>query len=92
MYLVGRNKTAADTILGDCRKLCPKGDFRFVKAADLSLLQDVDHCCDEIAQCEAKEAAEGSGAARVDLLVATPGILNFGARQGTYEAQHHART
>ena len=83
VYLAGRNSAAAYTILADCRKLCPQADFHFIKADDLSLLQDVDKCCEQIKKDEkTAAAAASSGPARIDLLVQSQGMLNFGARQG----------
>lgn len=41
-YIVGRNEPAANKIFSDCREVCPNGDFRFVKADDLSVMEHVD--------------------------------------------------
>ncbi|KAK3059211.1 hypothetical protein LTR09_000777 [Extremus antarcticus] len=85
IYLVGRNQVAADSILGDCRKLCPEGVFVFVKAGNLALVQDVDKACREVQRLENKRGGEGAGTAKVDMLVMTQGVLQFGSRQETTE-------
>lgn len=82
VYIVGRNQDAADKLISDCRRTCPHGDFRFVKALDLSLLRDVDRCCDEVIQVENDEDANRP--ARIDLLVLSHADLHLGGRRGTY--------
>jgi NAD(P)-dependent dehydrogenase (short-subunit alcohol dehydrogenase family) len=82
VYLVGRNATAADTILDDCRKKCPQARFFFVKASNIAELSDVDKCCAEIKRLE-EQTSEGSGPARVDLLAMSQAVLQFGPRNGT---------
>lgn len=82
LYIVGRNEDAATKIISDCLKLCQSGQFRFVRADDLSLLRDVDRVCAEIIKAE-QEENEG-GTLRVDLLVMTQGYLAFESRKGTY--------
>lgn len=77
VYIVGRKQDAADKIIADCEKECPKGDFRFVKANDLSLLGDVDRVCKEIVTLEEEASQKNGGKARVDFLVMTQGILSF---------------
>ena len=79
VYIVGRNPSAGERTIAACRQLCPKGEFIFVKAADLSLLKDVDKCCAEIVQLEKKAAGD---AAKIDLLVLTQGMVLFGGRKG----------
>lgn len=77
-YIVGRNQAATETIIADCKTVCPTGDFIFVKADDLSLLKDVDRVCAEITKAEEEASKkEGGGKARVDFLVMTQGILSF---------------
>ncbi|KAK5174384.1 uncharacterized protein LTR77_001464 [Saxophila tyrrhenica] len=81
IYLVGRNATAADKILGDCRKLCPEGEFQFVKGGNLALMQDVDAACEDI---EKRESAKPG--ARVDTLVQSQAVLKLeGPREETKE-------
>ena len=81
LYIVGRNSDAAEMTISDCTRLCPEGDFRFVKAGDLALLKDVDLVCAEIMRME-EESVEGRPA-RVDLLVLTQAYFSFDARKGT---------
>jgi NAD(P)-dependent dehydrogenase (short-subunit alcohol dehydrogenase family) len=78
-YIVGRNQKAADTIIADCRKVCPTGDFRFVKAKDLSLIQDVDRVCQDITSMEEARKPDG-GTACIDLLVLTQAWFAFGGK------------
>jgi len=78
-YIVGRNQRSADTIIADCRKMCPTGDYRFIKAKDLSLLQDVDRVCQEITSMEEGLKPEG-GKACIDLLVLTQAWFAFGGK------------
>ncbi|KAK9311119.1 hypothetical protein V1524DRAFT_82877 [Lipomyces starkeyi] len=68
IYIVGRNAKAAETIIADCRRVCHKGEFKFVRAEDLALLKDVDRVCKEVIDSEQRESLQG-GKARVDLLV-----------------------
>ncbi|KAL9111767.1 MAG: hypothetical protein Q9227_003826 [Pyrenula ochraceoflavens] len=82
VYVVGRNANAAEKILSDCREICPSGNFRFVKAENLSLLRDVDRVCAEIIDHE-KHREDGTG--RVDFLVETQGYLSFSGREETPE-------
>lgn len=77
-YIVGRNQRSADTIIADCRKLCPTGEFRFVKANDLSLITDVDRVCQEITNMETLKA--DGGQASIDLLVLSQAWFAFGGK------------
>ena len=86
LYIVGRNAQAANSITSDCQKLCPNDRFQFVKADDLSLIKEVDRCCDEITKLEQKES---DGPARVDLLVMSHADLHFGGRRGKCSSQAH---
>lgn len=84
VYLVGRNETAAKTIISDCQKTCPAAEFHFVRASDLASLREVDRVCKEIISAEEARAAIKS--ACVDLLVLTQAYFAFGGkleRQGT---------
>jgi len=76
VYIVGRNSQKAEERIADCRRLCPDGDFRFVKT-DLSLLWEVDAACSDIL---AQEAKEKNG--RVDMLYMTQHEIQFGPRLG----------
>ena len=83
-YIVGRNSSTAEKIITYCRKKHPKGQFKFVRAKDLSLMSQVDKCCDNIRAAEEAEAKDGRGPARVDVLVMSQGDLDFGGRRGNY--------
>jgi NAD(P)-dependent dehydrogenase (short-subunit alcohol dehydrogenase family) len=82
-YIVGRNESAAEKIIAECRQMCPPGHFRFVQATNLSLLKDVDRTCAEIIRLEEEAAKIQDGPARVDLLVMTQGVLSLSGRAGT---------
>lgn len=82
LYIVGRNEGAAKAIISDCSKVCPTGQFQFVRANDLALLNDVDRVCAEIIQAEETEAKAAGGTARVDFLSMTQGCLIFDGRRG----------
>lgn len=78
LYIVGRNKAAADKIISDCANDCPQGAFRFIQATDLSLLKDVDRVCKELTKAEEEGAQKpNSGPARIDFLVMTQGFISF---------------
>ena len=83
-YIVGRNAAAAEEIIANCTGLCPSGQFRFVKAGDLSLLKDVDRVCAEVTELEEKESAASSKKARIDILVMSQHYfpLLFQSRKG----------
>lgn len=84
VYLVGRKEMAAKTIIADCQKACPTGEFHFVHASDLASLREVNRVCSEIVSME--EANEAGKLACVDLLVLTQAHFAFGGkleRQGT---------
>lgn len=88
IYLVGRNQKAADAIATDYASQ-NNVQIRFVKADDLSLLKDVDRCCEEIKQLEAQESKEESP--RIDLLVMSHADLYFGGkRRGGYAPSNTA--
>lgn len=78
IYLVGRNQKAADTIAADYASH-KNVQFRFVKADDLSLLKDVDRCCEEITRLETEDSKEGP--AHIDLLVMSHADLYFGGKR-----------
>ena len=82
LYIVGRNEDAAKAIISDCSKACPTGQFRFVRAKDLSLLNDVDRVCTEIVEAEEAEAKASGATERVDFLAMTQGCLVFDGRRG----------
>lgn len=78
IYLVGRNQKAADAIAADYAA-STNVQIRFVKADDLSLLKDVDRCCEEIKQLEAQESTEQPP--HIDLLVMSHADLYFGGKR-----------
>jgi NAD(P)-dependent dehydrogenase (short-subunit alcohol dehydrogenase family) len=81
-YVVGRNKEATEKILADCSRLCPAGEFIFVLAKDLSLLEEVDKVCSGITRAE--KGIAGKDCARIDLLCMSQGDFNFSPRRGSY--------
>lgn len=85
-YIVGRKAAAAEKTIAHCASICPKGQFLFVKAGDLSLMKDVDRVCAEITQLEKKESAKNGEKARIDVLVMSQHYfpLLFEPRKGTY--------
>jgi len=82
-YVVGRKKASFDRVVADCKRLCPAGQFCFIQATDLALLQDVDKACAEITKQE-QENATGEPA-RVDLLCMSQGDFTFSPHQDTKE-------
>ncbi|KAH8893474.1 putative short-chain dehydrogenases/reductase [Thozetella sp. PMI_491] len=67
IYIVGRAQAAADTIIADCQKVCPGGEFVFIQA-DISEIKKVDEVCQDI---KSRESA-------VNLLFMTQGTLILG--------------
>lgn len=47
VYFIGRSQEAGDRIARECKGICPKGEFVFLKA-DLILMKEVDRVCEEI--------------------------------------------
>lgn len=78
IYIVGRNQKAADTIAADYAS-SKNVQFRFVKADDLSLIKDVDRCCEEITRLETEESKEEPP--HIDLLVMSHADLYFGGKR-----------
>ena len=77
-YIVGRKVKAAEEIISECRGIYPDGQFKFVKAEDLSLIQEVDRVCAELIQLEEKEAQDP----RIDYLMLSTGGSIFLPRKG----------
>lgn len=71
VYLVGRNESAANRIIEDCKALNKDGKVEFIKA-DVSELKEVDRVCKEIQQREK----------HINLLYQSQGNLNFRGRDG----------
>lgn len=85
VYIVGRNQSSAKTIIADCQRACPAGEFHFIRSTDLSLLREVDRTCSEIVSLEEAKTKMTGTPACVDLLVMTQAYFAFGgklARQG----------
>lgn len=83
-YVVGRKVKAAEDIISECRGICPQGQFEFVRANDLSLIQDVDRICADIIQLEEKEGQHP----RIDYLMMSQGGSIFLPRKGTFQWSH----
>ncbi|KAF2155746.1 hypothetical protein K461DRAFT_310371 [Myriangium duriaei CBS 260.36] len=85
-YIVGRNKNAAAETIAICQRECPKGQFIFVEASDLALIQDVDKTCSEIIRLE-NEAARGDKgqAPHIDMLYISSGQFIWEKRTETRE-------
>jgi NAD(P)-dependent dehydrogenase (short-subunit alcohol dehydrogenase family) len=77
-YIVGRNAKAAEEIIAECSGICPQGEFKFVEANDISLIQDVDRVCADIIQLEEKEGQDP----RIDYLMLSQGGSIFLPRKG----------
>ncbi|TKA83744.1 hypothetical protein B0A55_00081 [Friedmanniomyces simplex] len=84
VYLVGRNATSAKSIIAECQRLCPSGDFRFVQVDTLTLLRDTDECCKRITKMETADPF-GGGEPRIDILCMSQGFVRFGAAEITPE-------
>jgi NAD(P)-dependent dehydrogenase (short-subunit alcohol dehydrogenase family) len=75
VYIVGRNASAAERIINECKALNADGRVEFIKG-DVSELKEVDRICAEIQQKEPK----------LHLLVQTQGNLNLRGRDGSSPA------
>ncbi len=76
-YIVGRNTKAAEDIINECHGIYPQGNFKFVKAEDLSLISEIDRLCTEIFRLEEQEENP-----RVDYLMMGQGGSIFLPRKG----------
>lgn len=81
IYIVGRNAQAAETIISHCTTQCPDGQYHFIQAKDLSLLQNVDKAAAEIIQHQQQKYSNGY-VPRVDMLFMSQGGLYLGPREG----------
>lgn len=79
IYLAGRSAQRGEAIVEELRGLCPAGTYRFVRAADLSLMAGVDDVCAEIMRLERQE--EGP---RIDYLMTSQGGAIFQPRRGIW--------
>ena len=80
VYILGRNKSSADQVLESCREQCPHGEFIFIQADNLALIQHVDTTSAKIARLERERENP-----RIDLLVQTQAQILFGSRKDTGE-------
>ncbi|KAK8087153.1 hypothetical protein PG994_002127 [Apiospora phragmitis] len=80
IYLVGRSEQRGEEIAKELRGLCPAGTYRFVRAADLSLMACVDAVCAEITRLEEQELEP-----RIDYLMTSQGGAIFQPRKDTTE-------
>ncbi len=83
IYVVGRSQTKGNEVISKCIELCPAGEFIFVRAADLSLLKDVDRVCEELMKIEREKSREAGMEARIDVLVMSQAIFGLEGRIGT---------
>ncbi|MCJ1250458.1 hypothetical protein MMC30_007686 [Trapelia coarctata] len=74
VYIVGRSKTSATSLLKELETLNPQGTFNFIQS-EISLIRNVDAVCNEIKGKEKK----------MDLVFLSPGFLTFAGRQETVE-------
>jgi hypothetical protein len=80
-YIVGRNAKGTEDNISEYRGICPHGEFKFIKAEDLSLIQDVDRVCADIIRLEEQESKD----ARIDYLMMCQGGSIFLPRIGTFK-------
>jgi short-subunit dehydrogenase len=73
VYIVGRNASAAERIVSECKTLNPGGAVEFLKA-DVSELREVDRVCEEVKKKETK----------INLLIQSQGNLNLRGRDGSF--------
>lgn len=71
VYLIGRSKAAASSLLTSLQELNPQSIVIFIET-EISLIKNVDKVCEQI---KAKEK-------KVDLIFLSPGYLSFEGRQG----------
>lgn len=71
VYIVGRNASAAERIINECKTLNSDSRVEFLKG-DVSELREVDRICAEIKKKETK----------LNLVVQTQGNLNLRGRDG----------
>ena len=71
VYIVGRNKSAATSIITSCRDSNPNCQVEFLQQ-DVSLLRDIDRLCEALSQ---RESA-------IDLLFMSQGYLSVRGRNG----------
>lgn len=82
VYLLARKPSSpgVTSLIAECQKLCPAGDFITIKCADLALIKEVDGACEEILTKEKGEKGKG----KVDFLCMSQGYLTFEKRKGEF--------
>ncbi|KEY72939.1 hypothetical protein S7711_07903 [Stachybotrys chartarum IBT 7711] len=70
VYIIGRNKARADTVIDKCKFISKGSEWRFVQASNLGLLSEVDRCSAEIIHQETADSFHG-GPPRLDMLYMT---------------------
>lgn len=88
VYIVGRNKSAYETIAADCAKVCPHGQFTFVQAADLAIIKEVDKAAAEVTRLETENSKDETP--KIDLLLMTQAKPPFGGRDGKHFARRRS--
>jgi len=81
-YIIGRDASAAEEIIAECRELCPTGQYHFIAINDYALIKDVDAACEELIQAETRNAALANERVRIDYLMLSHGGPLFLPRQG----------
>jgi NAD(P)-dependent dehydrogenase (short-subunit alcohol dehydrogenase family) len=84
-YIIGRNASAAQEVIAECRTLCPAGQYHFIAMNDYALIKDADAACDELVQAESRNAALANERARIDYLMLSHGGPLFLPRQGLFD-------
>lgn len=84
-YIIGRDASAAQDVINECRELCPTGQYHFIRISDYALIKDVDAACEELIQAETRNAAPTSERARIDYLMLSHGGPLFLPRQGLFD-------
>ncbi|KAL9635331.1 MAG: hypothetical protein Q9164_003526 [Protoblastenia rupestris] len=76
IYLVGRSKTAGESIVNELKsRVNPAGEYEFI-SADCTLISEVDRVC---------EYVKGKVNGKLDFICLTCGYLSFGGRDETKE-------
>jgi len=73
VYIVGRSKSLASSLLKELETLNPQATFNFIQS-EISVIKNVDNVCDKIKTQEKK----------MDLMFLSPGFLTFAGRQGKW--------
>ena len=82
-YIVGRNDSAAEKLMAECRTIYPGGQYYFIKVDDLALVGDADKASKELMQTEEQNATAAKQVARIDYLMVSHGGQIFLPREGT---------